>query len=75
MLRRLPLFGGDGQRGEVSEETKRQILEEMQRTGSLEHTLEVLDRLFESMMSTLDAVEGEMGRNRKLRCFMLLLKL
>ncbi|PLB54031.1 terpenoid synthase [Aspergillus steynii IBT 23096] len=75
VLRQLPIFGADGQRDEVSEATKLDILDEMKRTGSLEHTLDVLNQLFDSMLATLDTVEKQMGPNKKLRCLILLLKL
>ncbi|KAI9036032.1 uncharacterized protein KD926_002511 [Aspergillus affinis] len=75
VLRRLPIFGKEGQRDEVTEETKLFILEEMKTAGSLGHTLDVLNQLFDSILATLDTVEAEMGTNKKLRCLILLLKL
>ncbi|KAH8432825.1 bifunctional terpene synthase/polyprenyl synthetase family protein [Aspergillus melleus] len=75
VLRRLPIFGKEGQREEVSEETKVFILKEMKGAGSLEHTLDILNQLFDSILATLDIVEAEMGANKKLRCLILLLKL
>ena len=47
----------------------------MKRIGSLEHTLDALNQLFDSILATLDTVEEQMGPNKKLRCLILLLKL
>ncbi|KAL4784444.1 isoprenoid synthase domain-containing protein [Aspergillus varians] len=56
-------------------EMKQFVLDKMEESGSLTHTKEVLDGLFDALMETLDIVEAKLGANKKLRIFFLLLKI
>ncbi|KAL3479379.1 isoprenoid synthase domain-containing protein [Aspergillus californicus] len=60
---------------DLSVEVKQFILDEMKDAGSLTHTKEVLDGLFETILETMDSVEAKLGPNKKLRLFLLWLKL
>ncbi|RHZ64434.1 polyprenyl synthetase family protein [Aspergillus thermomutatus] len=66
---------GEGEEAHISHADKLRILAEMKECGSLTYTLEVLEKLFTSMLETLDRVEEKMGKNKPLRCLMLMLKL
>ncbi|KAE8394141.1 isoprenoid synthase domain-containing protein [Aspergillus alliaceus] len=68
------IFGADD-RGAISEERKLKVLSEMQNIGSLEHTLDVLNNLFISILDTVERVEGALGENKKLKALCLALKL
>ncbi|KAL6230379.1 isoprenoid synthase domain-containing protein [Aspergillus navahoensis] len=59
---------------ELSVEMKQFVLDEMKKTRSLTHTKEVLDGLFDAILETLDNLEAELGPNKKLRIFLLWLK-
>ncbi|KAF7125774.1 hypothetical protein CNMCM5793_002067 [Aspergillus hiratsukae] len=69
------LIYGEGKEAQMSHANKLRILAEMKECGSLTYTLEVLEKLFTTMMETLDRVEEKMGKNKQLRCLMLMLKL
>ncbi|KAL2813474.1 isoprenoid synthase domain-containing protein [Aspergillus cavernicola] len=60
---------------DLSVEAKQFILDEMKQAGSLEYTKEVLDTLSNAMLDGLDNVEAKLGPNKKLRLFLLWLKL
>ncbi|KAL4994671.1 isoprenoid synthase domain-containing protein [Aspergillus recurvatus] len=60
---------------ELSVEMKQFVLDEMKEAGSLTHTKQVLDGLFDAMLETLDNLEAELGPNKKLRIFLLWLKI
>ncbi|KAL4902928.1 hypothetical protein BDW74DRAFT_169205 [Aspergillus multicolor] len=60
---------------ELSLEIKQFVLDEMKEVGSLTHTKEVLDGLFAAMLETLDKLEANLGANKKLRIFLLWLKI
>ncbi|GFG17279.1 geranylgeranyl pyrophosphate synthase [Aspergillus udagawae] len=62
-------------KAQMSHADKLHILAEMKECGSLTYTLEVLEKLFTTMMETLDRVEEKTGKNKPLRCLMLMLKL
>ncbi|RDW78973.1 bifunctional terpene synthase/polyprenyl synthetase family protein [Aspergillus mulundensis] len=68
------LFRRDGAT-ELSLEMKQFVLDEMKEVGSLTHTKEVLDGLFDAMLETLDKLEAKLGPNKKLRIFLLWLKI
>ncbi|RLL97216.1 hypothetical protein CFD26_106834 [Aspergillus turcosus] len=69
------LIYGDGKGAQMSHANKLRILDEMKEYGSLTYTLGVLEKMFTTMMETLDRVEAKMGKNKPLRCLMLMLKL
>ncbi|KAF4151591.1 hypothetical protein CNMCM6936_003992 [Aspergillus lentulus] len=66
---------GEDKKAQLSHAGKLRILAEMKEVGSLSYTLEVLEKLFTTMLETLDRVEEKMGKNKPLRCLMLMLKL
>ncbi|PKX99064.1 polyprenyl synthetase family protein [Aspergillus novofumigatus IBT 16806] len=66
---------GEDKKAQLSHAEKLRILAEMKEVGSLTYTLEVLEKLFTAMLETLDRVEERMGKNKPLRCLMLMLKL
>ncbi|KAG2012394.1 hypothetical protein GB937_007224 [Aspergillus fischeri] len=66
---------GEDRKAQLSHADKLRILAEMKEVGSLAYTLEVLEKLFTTMLETLDRVEEKMGKNKPLRCLMLMLKL
>ncbi|KAF4209879.1 hypothetical protein CNMCM5878_005018 [Aspergillus fumigatiaffinis] len=66
---------GEDKKAQVSHADKLRILAEMKEVGSLAYTLEMLEKLFTTMLETLDRVEEKMGKNKPLRCLMLMLKL
>ncbi|KAL4925985.1 bifunctional terpene synthase/polyprenyl synthetase family protein [Aspergillus undulatus] len=68
------LFNRDG-KVELSVETKQFVLDEMKEAGSLSYTKQILDELFDAMLETLDNVEAKLGQNKKLRIFLLWLKI
>lgn len=43
----------------------------MKAVGSLEYVAEIVARLHAKLLDTLDLVEAEMGRNKRLRIFLL----
>jgi geranylgeranyl pyrophosphate synthase len=65
----------EDKKAQMSHTDKLHILAEMKECGSLTYTLEVLEKLFTTMMETLDRVEEKTGKNKPLRCLMLMLKL
>jgi hypothetical protein len=69
------LIYGDGKGAQMLHANKLRILVEMKECGSLTYTLEMLEKMFTTMMETLDRVEAKMGKNKQLRCLMLMLKL
>ncbi|GIJ98462.1 hypothetical protein Aspvir_000579 [Aspergillus viridinutans] len=69
------LIYGEDKKTQMSHADKLRILAEMKECGSLTYTLEVLEKLFTTMLETLDRVEEKMGKNKSLRCLMLMLKL
>ncbi|KAF7167893.1 hypothetical protein CNMCM5623_001040 [Aspergillus felis] len=71
----LKLIYGEDKKTQMSHADKLRILAEMKEVGSLTYTLEVLEKLFTTMLETLDRVEEKMGKNKPLRCLMLMLKL
>ncbi|KAF7594628.1 hypothetical protein BBP40_008718 [Aspergillus hancockii] len=75
MLYKLIFERESGYKGDISEETKEFILSEMRCVGSLEHTLDVLTNLFNSIWETVVKVEETLGSNKKFKALCLLLKL
>ncbi|GIJ88913.1 hypothetical protein Asppvi_007841 [Aspergillus pseudoviridinutans] len=69
------LIYGEDKKAQMPHADKLRILAEMKECGSLTYTLEVLEKLFTTMLETLDRVEEKMGKNKPLRCLMLMLKL
>ncbi|KAL3446905.1 isoprenoid synthase domain-containing protein [Aspergillus insuetus] len=61
-------------KADLSIEMKQFILAEMKKVGSLSYTMNLLDELFSAMLAALDTVEAKLGLNKKLRIFLLLLK-
>jgi hypothetical protein len=59
---------------DLSIEMKQFILAEMKEVGSLGYTMNLLEELFSAMLGALDNVEAKLGLNKKLRIFLLLLK-
>jgi geranylgeranyl diphosphate synthase, type III len=62
------------QRDELSREAKSWILSEMRAAGSLEYVAGVLQTMHDSMMTTLEEVEAELGPNRRMKILVLDLK-
>lgn len=46
----------------------------MKSAGSLDYVAEITTRLHNKILETLDLVEAEMGRNKKMRIFVISLK-
>jgi geranylgeranyl diphosphate synthase type 3 len=61
-------------KADLSMEMKQFILAEMKEVGSLNYTMNLLEELFSAMIAALDTVEAKLGLNKKLRIFLLLLK-
>ncbi|KAL2847646.1 isoprenoid synthase domain-containing protein [Aspergillus pseudodeflectus] len=61
-------------KADLSIEMKQFILAEMKEVGSLGYTMNLLEELFSAMLGALDNVEAKLGLNKKLRIFLLLLK-
>jgi hypothetical protein len=61
-------------KADLSIEMKQFILAEMKEVGSLGYTMNRLEELFSAMLGALDNVEAKLGLNKKLRIFLLLLK-
>ncbi|KAL4800784.1 isoprenoid synthase domain-containing protein [Aspergillus venezuelensis] len=68
------LFNRD-RKTELSMEAKQFVVDQMKETGSLAHTKETLDNLFDAMIETFDNVQATLGSNNKLRIFLLWLKI
>ncbi|KAL4754420.1 hypothetical protein BDW72DRAFT_190280 [Aspergillus terricola var. indicus] len=60
---------------DLSAEMKQFVLDKMKEAGSLTHTKAVLDGLLDAMLEILDNLEANLGPNKKLRIFLLWLKL
>ncbi|KAH8696424.1 isoprenoid synthase domain-containing protein [Talaromyces proteolyticus] len=69
------LFHRENSLGDILPETKAYILSEMRDTGSLAHTRDTLAALFDGMMTVLGKAEHNLGPNKRLRAFLLWLKL
>ncbi|KAI1943052.1 hypothetical protein LOZ66_000747 [Ophidiomyces ophidiicola] len=55
--------------------SKRWVLAEMKNVGSLEYVYTVLEHMHAEMFVLLNSVENDIGENKKLRAFLVLLKL
>lgn len=53
---------------------KNWVLTQLKDAGSLSYVSDVLERLFQGILDSLDRLEEKRGRNRKLRILMLGLK-
>jgi geranylgeranyl diphosphate synthase type 3 len=60
---------------ELSLEAKSRILSEMIAVGSLAYVQDILTRMHDEMLKTLDDVEAELGSNKKLRILVISLRL
>ncbi|KAI1907567.1 hypothetical protein LOZ12_005428 [Ophidiomyces ophidiicola] len=64
----------DSGRG-LSRMSKKWVLAEMKKIGSLEYVYTVLEHMHAEMSVLLNSVENDIGENKKLRAFLVLLKL
>ncbi|KAB8071566.1 hypothetical protein BDV29DRAFT_179016 [Aspergillus leporis] len=62
-------------KGNISDMTKSFVLSEMRAIDSLEHTLDVLTRLFNMVWGMVENIEEILGENKKSKALCLLLKL
>ncbi|KAL4868714.1 isoprenoid synthase domain-containing protein [Aspergillus spectabilis] len=60
---------------DLSVEMKQFVLDELKESGSLEYAKHVLEGLFNAMLEVFDTVEAKLGAKKKLRIFLLMLKL
>jgi geranylgeranyl diphosphate synthase type 3 len=60
---------------ELSLEAKSGILSEMIAVGSLTYVQDILTRMHDEMLKTLDDIEAELGSNKKLRILVISLRL
>ncbi|CRG86078.1 Fusicoccadiene synthase [Talaromyces islandicus] len=69
------LFRQENGSSDLTPEVKTYIVSEMRDAGSLTHTRDTLKDLFDAMMEALERAESSLGTNKRLRAFLILLKI